>query len=221
MSTPPKDVWDILVAIAQIIGSLATAGALWVTYKTLRELKRQTDLANNPLLKIRYRFTDIFPNDDANVNKEYLKGEPLENWRNIITRNLQQDLGSLNDRFLIVELSNAGKSEITSLSFDLILDVSMFANNVLGYKIEPTNYKWHLDLTSELSEQTSVKLLITNVRYFPIFICEVTNVSYRDIRGIQYINFDGPKTTGSMSNEVLRPQEKVEAINPIPPDNVS
>ena len=211
MSTP-KDLWDILVAIAQIIGSLATAGALWVTYRTLRELKRQTDLANNPLLKIRYRFIEIIPTDTTNISKDYYDEKPFEGWRKVITRNLQQDLGSLNDSFFIIELSNAGKSEITSLSFDLNIDVAMFDNNVLGYDIQPIHYQWHLDVTSELTEKASVKLPITNIRYFPIFKSQVTNISYKDIRGIEYTNFDGPQTV-EKSNEILRPQPKQTEVD--------
>src|SRR5574341_927606 len=68
MSQQPKDIFDVLVALAQIVGAIATASALWVTYLTLRELKRQTDLANNPLQKLRFRWLPSLERKGATVS---------------------------------------------------------------------------------------------------------------------------------------------------------
>lgn len=212
---------DILVAIAEIIGAFATAGAFWVTLKTLLEMKRQTDLANDPRLKIRFQYLDSISNPDTldcPVLTEQYDSEPHNTWRRIITNNLEQDISDLKGQYLTLKLSNAGKSEITQIVFEMSLEVRMFENDVLGFEINPTDYTWPQELVVELSERKSVLLPVANVRYFPIYVCRMSNLTYKDVRGNQYTEFDGPGTTDQMRNEILRPRQPIQELAPEPPE---
>lgn len=203
------ELFDILVRFAQIIGAIGTAGAFWVTWATLREMKRQTDLASNPQLKVRFRLPKRISRRRSagrSVLVDHYQREPYETWRRIITQNLDQDISALEDQHLTLELTNAGKSEITQVAVTLALEVSMFENEVLGFSIEPTPYEWPIEAMVELSERESVLVPITNIRYFPIYICRISDVRYRDVRGNHYEDFDGPPDTGTKQNEILRPR---------------
>jgi hypothetical protein len=198
---------NYMVSIAEIIGALATAAAFWVTYLTLKQMKSQAELANNPYLKIRFRnIKDVGAYIQQNPHiPNHLDNEPYETWLSIINKNLNQDLTGLVDYILFLEFSNAGKSEITNIHFDLNLVVSMFENNILGYNIEPTKYKWKKDLQVELTERGVVSIAIVNTKYFPIYQCKITNLIYTDIRGNSFIEFDGPNETDIVENQILIP----------------
>jgi len=204
-----RDVLDIIVAVAQMLGSLGTAGALWVTYRTLIELKRQTDLANNPILKLRFRFHNTLQHTACTVIKDYLDNEPFNCWLNIITGNLRQDISRLDDRYLSIELTNSGKSEITNVTLVLLLDVMMFENDVLGYKIEPTQFRWDLDPLVELGEKDSILIPIVNTRYFPIYNMRISELRFKDIRGNHFTIYDGESTV-QKTNEILIPIRPTE-----------
>lgn len=205
-----RDFLDILVALAQIVGSLATAGALWVTFKTLMELKRQTDLTNNPHLKLRFRILDNVSPKDIPSRKDFYDDELHDTWIRFITNNLDQDTSDLIDKYLFLEFSNAGKSEITEIVFDLRLKVEMFENDILGIEVNPTSKQWHRDIHVELDEKGKISMPITNVRYFPIYKAQVTNLKYKDVRGNYYTDYDGRLETDKVLNEILRPQRVVQ-----------
>ncbi len=209
-----RDVLDILVALASIIGSLATAAAFFITWSTLRELKRQTELANDPLLKLRLREWDASRLlGNGSISEKYHDPEPHEQWLRIITKNLdQQDLSGLSDRYFVVELSNVGKSEITRVSFELSLRVSMYEGHykVLKYAIEPTEHTWDLETDCDLTGGTTIHLLITNVRYFPVYRFQIKGLRYQDVRGKRYTSFDGPTASETMTNELLEPVESTD-----------
>lgn len=204
-----RDFWDYLLIISQIVGSLGTAGALIFTYKHLIELRKQTDLANDPILKIRIK--KIAPNADKELtNMDYFKNGPHDCWQKFITRNLEQDLGGLKDTYLTLELKNAGKSEITKVNIFVIITVKMLENDVLGVEINPTNYEWELsDFNVELGDHDPpIMIPLANSKYFPDFALRIRNISYWDVRGQKrYTNYDGPPIITEV-NEILRPVKR-------------
>lgn len=203
--------WEIIKDIVSIVSALATAGALWVTYLTLREMQKQTDLGNNPLLKLRFKIRNDRNWSTDQILENENQNEPHTTWLSIISNNLHQDLSGLTDNTLFIELKNAGKSEMTKISISVNLEVWMFENGILGFEITPTKYNWNQEFSVDLDENDAAYLPISNVRYFPQFKCQISNIEYSDIRGNKYTLFDGVSSI-QQQNEVLRPQvQQVEA----------
>lgn len=206
--------------LSQVIGAIATAAAFWVTFLTLRELRRQTGLANNPHLKIRIRAISKDIGDLADGSGELIfDTNPHETWQRIIHNNLRQDLSQLKDNFLYIEFTNGGKSEITQIRFDYRLDIRMFENDILEYGIDPPGLNGDHQIICELTGQESFYLSIDNTRYFPIYSLNLIDVKYRDVRGNEYTDFDGPTQHGPIENNLLVPVEPQEDEEmPIVPD---
>lgn len=204
---------ETLIGWAQIIGSLATAGAFIVTYRTLKEMKRQTDLSNNPVLKIHFRIMNPEIFKKTLESKTYIKSEfdtsPYKSWQTIIHNNLQQDLSGLQDQFLVVEFCNCGKSEISKVNLNFNLTVKMIDNDVIPISFNPTEYSKFFSFPVELMENDSVFLGISNIKYFPNYCCRLSNIEYLDIHNKKYSDFIG-ETQKEETNEMLRP--KVEEI---------
>ncbi len=204
---------EILVSIAQIVGAIATAAAFWATWLSLREMRRQTDLSNNPTLKVRFQHhlsqtSNYYITQGVSILDCHELEDPHRNWLNIITRNFDQDLSALDDSFLTLDFSNAGKSEITRIQFTYHLHVIMFegSDEILGIPLAETSYDEEFDFISELSEREHLYVPLTNTRYFPIYHCSISNLKYTDVRGDTYTNFDGSSSLDDITNEILRPR---------------
>lgn len=215
-----KDLLDIIVGFAEIIGALGTAAAFIVTWLALREMQTQTKLANNPILKFRFKYFQRLLSDNP-YNIHFVTGIH-DQWAQIIRNNLEQSLDGLENKFLVIELTNSGKSEITQVQFSLTFNVRMFENDILTF-ITPSEDELQKDIVVELSELRSVVIPITNIRYFPIFSCSISGMRYRDIRGNWYnqpSDFDGPLYLNEVENRILFPVEPVGEEEPEPLDMI-
>ncbi|MEN6480485.1 MAG: hypothetical protein ABFD20_12740 [Anaerolineales bacterium] len=207
-----RDWLDLFVGVAQMLAAIAATGAFVVTYKTLAEMRKQTEFANDPVLKVR---TDLIskvpdPAPTASVSFDYLDNTPLKSWQTIIHHTLEKDLTGIDDLFLVLKLTNVGRSEISSVSITVEMDVSMFESDETDY-VKPQHYRFDLrDVTVDLGERDSILLPVVNTRYFPKYSWALTAVKYRDIRGKQYTNYDGTALSLSQQrcNELLKPLDK-------------
>lgn len=204
---------ETFVALAQIVGAIATAAAFWATWLSFREMKRQTELSNNPTLKVRFRHTtslepSLYITQGSTILAGFQLEDPHRNWLNIITRNFDQDISALEDSILTLDFSNAGKSEITKIEFTLNLRVIMFegSEEILGIPDAEISYDEEFNFISELAERDHVYIPLTNTRYFPVYHCSIVNLKYTDVRGNSYTNFDGSSSLDNITNEILRPR---------------
>jgi len=197
-----------LLGIAQIIGALATGGALWVTYFTLKEMRHQTKLANDPILKIRYRLRDsnkFYTRFDEEIVLEHEDEAPYKKWLSCISDNLHQDLSGLQDKIFYLEFTNGGKSEITHISIDYSFSVEMLDNNgVLPVPFQPTIDNYQKDFIIELGEKSSAILPIVRIKYFPKFKFSILKLIYKDIRKNSFNSYDG-EPTYNINNDLLIP----------------
>jgi hypothetical protein len=202
--------FDYIIGCAQIVGSLATAGAFIVTYRTLKEMKRQTDLDNDPVLKIHFRSYDKKGFEEIVSSGNSIKWDfspisaPYTSWQTIIHNNLKQDLSSLKDQYIVLELCNCGKSEISLINFKITLTIKMFESDLIPISFKPTIYSKEFSIPVELNENNSIFFRIANAKYFPIYSCELTNINYLDIHKKKYVDFIGDLSVNE-SNENLRP----------------
>ncbi len=114
----------------------------------------------------------------------------------------------LQEAYLAIEFTNSGKSEITKIKFSLIKNVSMFESDIIDY-VAPKLYTWEKNIQVELGEKDTILLPITNSRYFPQFTGNVENLSFVDIRGNKFTDYDGSSTFGK-TNGTLRPIQPTE-----------
>lgn len=202
---------DDAVKWAQILGAIATSGALWVMWRTLKEMQRQTTLANNPMLKMRMKISY----DEAvilgnNVYFTNYSSEPHNHWSRIIENNLEgQNLSGVRDGYLLIRFTNSGKSEITEINCDVCLSVRMIENEFVTF-IQPSEDRWSLSLETEMAERETIIVPITNIRYFPKYNCTIENIRYKDIRGKWHTEIDGMLEMGEKENEELIPMDPVE-----------
>jgi hypothetical protein len=201
---------EFWVGIAQIVGALATAGALWVSFWNLKQVERQTDIISNPYLKLRilkFSEEELYSLAENIIIKNPILLETHSSWQRIISGNLRhQDFSDLRDEYLIIKLENVGKSEIVSILFNSTLTVEMFDNDVIPFPIKPDPVNLSFDITNELTENNELYLPIANIKYFPIFKLEINDLKYKDVRGKWFKEFNGPKILCD-ENELLIPKE--------------
>src|SRR5258708_31247463 len=120
---PTQSGW---ITLFQVLGSIATAAAFWVTYLSLvdlrrqtkemsrqtdemrqqtEEMRRQTELANDPLLRLRFRYRpsleiDVTTVPGSKLFKDHYSDEAHTKWLAIVTINLvNHDLTGLTYKY--------------------------------------------------------------------------------------------------------------------------
>lgn len=191
---------QILVIIADIVASLAAGYGVLLAAQNLAEVRRQTALANDPILKIRLRHSNRTPDGG-----QYYTRKLHSAWQRFITNNLESVRAS--DDFISLELSNAGRSEITDVTLKFTLTVTMFEGPALESSLAPQTDEWFLNLDQlELGEGQLISIPLTNTRYFPIYTFRISAVSYRDIRNAKlFTTYNGPRSGGPFENPGLDP----------------
>lgn len=215
----PLSALDLAIGIAQIIGALATGGALLVTYFALIEMRRQTKLANDPLLKIRGRLQDPAyfegKNVEDKINMSAYDEAPYKKWQTYISNNLHQELSGLQDKIFCLELTNKGKSEITHLSIEYTYEVEMIdEKHILPVPSQPQKFPGNLKFMVDLEEKSSLLIPIVRIKYFPKFTFKILKLDYTDIRKIKFHDYDGDSEYIN-TNGLLIPTEKtISEVNP-------
>lgn len=167
--------------IIQMIGSLGTAAAFFITFFTLLEMRRQTRLQNNPIVKLRYRTSQEIDEDYFEEYKIYdvLFPKIGDKWKSHTTSMFGNNI-DLKEKILYIEVKNSGKSEISTLSFATHLHVEVLSNPdpaIKGKNNSDNNvdFSEYIDLepgdccyipVCDISHFPKYKLLINDLKYY-------------------------------------------------------
>jgi hypothetical protein len=197
--------------IAQIIGTVLLAFYVIYTYRTFRQIKKQTDYQQDAYLKA--EDTNIAPSDISNfeildgkiraskspISSKYIKSELSSKWIDILKPHFKYEDSLFEGNLYTLVFTNYGNSEVNKIIVKLTICVSN-SKELIEKKLlqsQETN-----TLVFEISEIIGrnggqLKIPLLSTASFPIYSISVQG-EYYDVRTKKYnlnkVNYSGENT---------------------------